>query len=61
MNILSRVQQKATDMRKALEYVFYEERLRAGTVQPREEKAQGDLSNVYQYLMGGVKTEPECG
>ncbi|KAK4826406.1 LOW QUALITY PROTEIN: hypothetical protein QYF61_008693, partial [Mycteria americana] len=28
---------------------------RAGTAQPREEKAQGDLINVYKYLMGGVK------
>jgi len=25
---------------------------RAGTVPPGEEKAQGDLANVYKYLMG---------
>lgn len=31
---------KGTDMRKALEYVFYKERLRAGTVQPGGKKAQ---------------------
>lgn len=59
INILDRVQQRATDMMKVLEHIFYEERLGAGTVQPGEERAQGDLSSV--YLMGGVKkTEPEC-
>ena len=30
---------------------------RAGTVQPGEEKAQGDLIHVYQYLTGGNKDE----
>ena len=39
-------------MMKGLEHLFYEERLRAGTVQPGQEKAQGDVINVYQYLMG---------
>lgn len=28
---------------------------RAGTVQPGEEMSQGDLVNVYTYLMGGSK------
>lgn len=46
-------------MMKALEHIFYEEGLGAGTVQPGEEKAREHLSNV--YLMGGVKkTVPEC-
>lgn len=46
-------------MMKALEHIFFEERLGAGTVQPGEEKAREHLSNV--YLMGGVKkTVPEC-
>ncbi|GAB0180739.1 hypothetical protein GRJ2_000539200 [Grus japonensis] len=30
---------------------------RAGTVQPREEKAQGDLINVYKYLKRGCKED----
>ncbi|KAK4832897.1 LOW QUALITY PROTEIN: hypothetical protein QYF61_026447 [Mycteria americana] len=30
---------------------------RAGTVQPGEEKAQGDLINVYKYLKGGRKED----
>jgi len=30
---------------------------RAGTVQPGEEKAQGDLSNVYKYLQGGCRED----
>lgn len=30
---------------------------RAGTVQLREEKAQGDLINVYEYLKEGYKED----
>jgi len=30
---------------------------RAGLVQPGEERAQGDLSNVYKYLQGGCKED----
>lgn len=33
---------------------------REGTIQPGQEKAQGDLIHVYKYLVGGVKKmEPE--
>ncbi|KAK4816624.1 hypothetical protein QYF61_019323 [Mycteria americana] len=38
-------------------YSALEERLRAGTAQPGEEKAQGDLTNVYTYLQGGCKED----
>lgn len=33
------------------------EKLRAGTAQSGEEKAQGEITNVYQYLMGGSKDD----
>ncbi|KAK4815764.1 LOW QUALITY PROTEIN: hypothetical protein QYF61_007182 [Mycteria americana] len=55
MDIVERVQQKAVKLIKGLEHLTYEERLRAGTVQPGEEKAQGDFIDVYKYLMGGMK------
>jgi len=40
-------------MIKGLRHLSDKERLRAGTVQPGEEKAQGDLIDV--YLMGEAK------
>ncbi|KAK4814815.1 hypothetical protein QYF61_027479 [Mycteria americana] len=40
VELLERVQQRATKMIKGLEHLSYEEKLRAGTVQHREEKAQ---------------------
>ncbi|KAK4824359.1 hypothetical protein QYF61_013694 [Mycteria americana] len=55
--MLERVQQRATKMIKGLEHLTYKERLRAGTVQPREEKARRDLINVYKYLEGGCKED----
>ena len=42
---------------KGLGHLSYEERLRAETAQPREAKAQGDLTNVYKYLKGGGKED----
>lgn len=39
-------------MTNGLEHLAYEERLRAGTVQPRGEQVQGDLLNVDKYLVG---------
>ncbi|KAK4831820.1 hypothetical protein QYF61_019343 [Mycteria americana] len=45
MDILESVQQTATKMMKRLEHLSYEERLRAGTVQPGEEKVEGDFIN----------------
>jgi len=65
MDVLGRVQQRATKMTEGL---FCEERLRPGSVQPGEEKAQGwkglstpvthgDLLNMCKYLKGVCKEE----
>lgn len=43
-----------------LEYLSQEKRLRAGILQPAEEKTQGNLTTVYKYWWRGVKkTEPD--
>jgi len=39
-------------MLKALKHLSCEERLTAGTAQPREE---GDLLNIHKYLKGGCQ------
>jgi len=44
-------------MMKGQVHLSYEERLRAGTVQPGEWKDQANLINVYKYLKGGCKEE----
>jgi len=45
-------------MIQGLEHLSYDER--AGTVQPAEEQALGDLSSVHRYLKEGeMKTEPD--
>ena len=49
------VQSNATKVIKALEHLTCEERLRVGSVQPRGEKALGDLINVYKYPTGRTK------
>ena len=40
-----------------LEHLPNEDRLRAGAVQPGEEKALGDLRAAFQYLKRGCKKE----
>jgi len=35
--------------------VTYKKRPRAGTVHPAEQQAQGNLINMYKYLMGRSK------
>ncbi|KAK4814881.1 hypothetical protein QYF61_001259 [Mycteria americana] len=55
MELLERVQKRATAMVKGLEHLTYKERLRAVTAQPGEEKAEGDLISAYKYLKGGCK------
>ncbi|KAK4812728.1 hypothetical protein QYF61_015047 [Mycteria americana] len=49
---LERVRQRAVKEMKGLEHLCYEERLRAGTVQPGAEQAQADLIRVCKYLEG---------
>ncbi|KAK4827504.1 LOW QUALITY PROTEIN: hypothetical protein QYF61_018804 [Mycteria americana] len=55
MGILERVQQWAIKMIKGLEHLSYEERLRAGTVQPGEKQAQGGSSQCVQISEGKVQ------
>ena len=57
MDILDQVQQKAAKTMMRLRLVWREAE-RAETVQPGEEKAQGDLPNVYKYLTGWSKDGP---
>lgn len=47
MDILERVQRRATKIIQGLEDLTYVERLRAGTVHPREEKVH---KGSYQYV-----------
>ncbi|KAK4830044.1 hypothetical protein QYF61_008382 [Mycteria americana] len=53
MDILDRVQQRATKAIKGLGHLLRGQAERAGTVQLGEEKARGHLINVYKYLKGG--------
>lgn len=43
-------------MWKGLEYLTKEERIKAGTAQPRKEKTQGSLTNVQKHPRGGLLT-----
>lgn len=44
---------RATKIVKGLEYLLYEERLRYLSAQPREEKAQRNLINIYKEIPEG--------
>lgn len=44
-------------MLKGLEHLIQERLERTESVHPGEEKDQGNLINVYEYLMGGSKAE----
>lgn len=57
LDVLERVQQRATKLSKGLEHPFCGERLRAATVQPWAGEAEGDLVNVYEHQKGGCKED----
>ncbi|KAK4821984.1 hypothetical protein QYF61_006232 [Mycteria americana] len=54
MDLLEQVQRRATKMSRGMEHLSYEERLRAGVVQPGEEKALGRPYCGLSVLKGGL-------
>ena len=54
MDLLERVQRRASDMIRGMEHLSHEDRLRAGAVQPGEEKDPGRCVNGLSVSRGGL-------
>lgn len=57
VNELERVQWRAMRITKGLEHLSHDGRLRAVTIQPEGQEAQGDLISVCEDLKAGCKED----